>query len=134
MCACRGPGDVSGGSTFVAGQLSQKSEAVTHTPSHTHGGGGKEFPRGMAAFMCPRLHWHRCRGKESQVSHDSTRRGKVSSTGREHRPCSQTTLDPTPRLPPLGTGHGKLVGFSKLVSFSDYRDNFGDRPCFPGYL
>ena len=49
MCACCGPGDGSGGRTFVAGQLSQKSEAVTYTPSHTHRE-REEFPLGTASL------------------------------------------------------------------------------------
>ena len=40
---------MSSGRAFVAGQLSQESEAVTYTLSHTHE--GKEwFPRGMASL------------------------------------------------------------------------------------
>jgi hypothetical protein len=67
MCACCGSGDISGGRMFVAGQLSQTSEAVTYTLSHTHRG-GVIFHREWQAFMCLLLHWHHYKEKENQVS------------------------------------------------------------------
>lgn len=49
MCLLCESGVVSGGRTFVAGQLSQKSEAVIYTLSHTHRG-RNDFPLGMASL------------------------------------------------------------------------------------
>lgn len=49
LCARCGSRGVSGGSVCVAGQLSQDSEAITYTLSHTHGEGG-DSPLGTASL------------------------------------------------------------------------------------
>lgn len=54
---------------------SRHAHAVTYTR-----GEGMVFHGGRQAFMCPLLHWRRCKGKESQVSSAAIARREASQS------------------------------------------------------